>query len=40
MTNESIYAQPYNGDFQGFSFSTLEEYDRKAESLRKKGCEE
>jgi hypothetical protein len=35
-----IYAYSYNGDYTGFSFSTLEEYERLAESPRMRGCEE
>ena len=39
-TTEAIFAQPYNGDFIGFSFSTQDEYDTRANRLRVRGCDE
>lgn len=35
-----LFAQPLNGDFMGFSFSTMEQYVERSERLRARGCDE
>jgi hypothetical protein len=40
INTKSTYKVAVTGTYGGTRFETLEEYDRKAESLRKRDCEE